>query len=91
MAAEAAVRELDWLSLEYALDPCVLMAEQGDSRYPRAAALWLSRLLTEREVELEEAALAVASLAALTTRSSREAAAVLEELTRQPHARRPPT
>jgi hypothetical protein len=88
VAAESAARELTWLSLEYALDLLVLMGEQGDKRYERAAVRWLSRLLVERELELGEADLAVAGLAALTGRSNREAIALLEELIRRPHPMR---
>jgi hypothetical protein len=89
LGAEMAAREIGWLSLEYALDLCVLFAEKDDPRYPRAAARWLSRLLAERELELSEAALALGSLAALPERSSVEAAAVLKALTNRPRPVRP--
>jgi hypothetical protein len=88
LGAETAAREIGWLSLEYALDLCVLFAEKDDPRYRRAASRWLSRLLAERELELSEAALALGSLAALPERSSAEAAAVLQELIRRPHRKR---
>src|SRR5205814_300 len=40
-----------WLSLNYALDLLVLIAEKAPEKYPRASARWLERLLGERELE----------------------------------------
>jgi hypothetical protein len=90
--AVAAARELSWLDLKDSLDLLMLMGEKGDPRYERAAARWVSRLFSERELEVGESALAVAAVGALTGRSGGEALAVLEELVRRPrHHRRTPS
>jgi hypothetical protein len=89
LGAEAAARELGGLSLDYALDLLILIAAQRDPRFPRAAVRWLSRLLSERELELDEVGLAASSLVALQGRTARDAVALLEELTRRPRPKRP--
>jgi hypothetical protein len=63
--------------------------EQDPQRYRRAAVRWLARLLVEREIELEDAALAAAALGALSHRGAREAAQLLMELARRPRPERP--
>src|SRR5213594_4066793 len=84
-AAESAARDFGWLSLEYALELLVLFAEHRDPRYPRAAVRWLSRLLDERDLEADEAALAVSAALALEGRTASNAAAILRELVHRPH------
>jgi hypothetical protein len=42
-----AAAELDHVRLDDALEILVLMAEQADPRFDRAAARWVGRLLTE--------------------------------------------
>ena len=63
MQAEAAARELRWLSLLDAVDLCVLMASEDVERYERAARRWFQRLVAERDdLTLEQAQLAIACL-----------------------------
>jgi hypothetical protein len=67
----------------------LLGEKDSDSRYERAAARWLSRLLAERELEVSESVSAVAAVGALAGRSSQEALAMLKELVHQPVTERP--
>jgi hypothetical protein len=84
LGADAAAREIGWLSLDDALKLCLLFAEKEPERYRRAGVRWLSRLLVERQLDLDEAALAASSLAALTGRSSEEARSSLAALVNRP-------
>jgi len=51
---ESAARELPRLSIEDALSILLLMAEQNDGRYHRAAARWAGRLIAEQQLSLED-------------------------------------
>jgi hypothetical protein len=42
-----AAAELQWVNLGDSLEILALMAQDGDSRFERAAARWVGRLLTE--------------------------------------------
>jgi len=67
LSALAPARDLPQLSLVDALELTVLVAREDPRRHPRVAARWLLRLLEEQpDVMIEEAALAAASLVALT-------------------------
>jgi len=60
LQAEAAARELDCLNLEDALRFVLLLRQQGDRRYERAAVRFCGRVLAERRAvgfELAEALL----------------------------------
>jgi hypothetical protein len=51
---ESAARELPQLSLEDSLAVLLLMADQNDGRYHRAAAKWAGRLSSEQQLTMEE-------------------------------------
>jgi uncharacterized protein (DUF2384 family) len=51
---ESAARELPQLSLEDALAVLLLMADQNDGRYYRAAAKWAGRLISEQQLSMED-------------------------------------
>jgi hypothetical protein len=51
---ESAARELPQLSLDDSLAVLLLMAEQNDGRYHRAAAKWAGRLISEKRLEMED-------------------------------------
>jgi hypothetical protein len=51
---ESAARELPQLSLEDSLAVLLLMAEQNDPRYHRAAAKWAGRLISEHRLGMED-------------------------------------
>src|SRR4051812_34003588 len=51
---ESAARELPQLSLEDSLAVLLLMADQNDSRYHRAAAKWAGRLISEQQLTMED-------------------------------------
>ena len=51
---ESAARALPQLSLEDSLAVLLLMAEQNDARYHRAAAKWAGRLISERRLGMED-------------------------------------
>lgn len=51
---ESAARALPRLSLEDALSILLLMAEQNDGRYHRAAAKWAGRLIAEHQLSMED-------------------------------------
>ena len=66
LEALGAAHELGRLTLADALGLTVLLAERDPARYERAAVRWLGRWLLEAGgVELEEAQLVAAALAAL--------------------------
>jgi hypothetical protein len=50
----AAAADLPSVDLTDALRVCVLMAQQGDRRYERAAVRWLARLSLEARPSLED-------------------------------------
>jgi hypothetical protein len=80
--AEMAARELGQLSLEDALQLCVLYAATNGARYERAAVPWLERLLAERRPSLEEVGLAVAALSELRDGKSAGSTFTLRRLVR---------
>jgi len=58
--ALAAADELPQLQLADALEVLVLLAQAGDPRFERAAALWVGRLLVENRIDLRDARFAMA-------------------------------
>jgi hypothetical protein len=75
VAALAAARELPQLTLLDAVELTMLIARKDSGRFPRATARWLERLLEEdRDLTIEEAALAASCLASVPGGSYREAA-----------------
>jgi len=54
MLIESAARELPALSLEDSLAVLLVMAEQQDGRYPRAAAKWAGRAIAEKRLSLDD-------------------------------------
>ena len=92
IAAEAAARELAWLSLDDALAYCLLLLRRDPDRYPRAALRWHARWETEaRPVTLAESQLALASLAALHSTPEVQAVKVLHSLAQRGPASRSPS
>jgi hypothetical protein len=81
--AETAARELGWLSLEDALQLCVLYAATDRARYERAAVRWLERLLAERQPSLEDVGLAIGALAELGNGKSAVGTFTLRRLARR--------
>lgn len=51
---EATARQVETVNLEDALSILVLMAEQRDARYERAAARWAARVAAERRLGLAD-------------------------------------
>ena len=51
---ESAARDLPRLSIGDALSILLLMAEQSDGRYHRAAAKWAGRLISEQQLSMED-------------------------------------
>jgi hypothetical protein len=89
VAALAAARELPQLSLVDALELTLLVARKDPRRHPRVAARWLLRYLEEDpEAGIEKAALAAASLVALTGVGYLEAAQTLAMAERATRRRR---
>jgi hypothetical protein len=77
-AAEAAARELGFLSLPNALELVILYAEQDSPKFERAAVRWLARLALERdELRLSDALLAASSLVVLRTAEREPASGTL--------------
>ena len=67
--AELAAREMGWVPLREALALVVLYAADGDPRFERAAARWLSRLTAEvPELTIQEIQFAAAALQAMPSR-----------------------
>ncbi len=65
----AAAAELPRLELDDALEVLLLIADQDERRFPRAATRWLGRLALERpELSLPELRLALAACELLPTR-----------------------
>jgi uncharacterized protein (DUF2384 family) len=54
LLVESAARELPQISLEDALAVLLLMAERNDARYPRAAAKWAGRVISEKRLSMED-------------------------------------
>lgn len=54
MLVESAARALPEVSLEDSLSVLLLMAEQNDGRFHRAAARWAGRAIAERRLSLED-------------------------------------
>jgi hypothetical protein len=80
----AAARELPQLSLPDALELTLLCARKDPRRFQRVAARWLQRYLDEHpETTIDEAAMVVASLAALIGDRHTEAAGMLRSLAAQ--------
>jgi hypothetical protein len=80
VVAEAVIRELGRVTLADALDLCVLAARKDRKRASRYAVRWLQRLLEERPLTVEEAALAATALAALGGPGHDAACAALYDL-----------
>jgi hypothetical protein len=89
ITAEAAARELGWLSLPDALAYCLLLLGRDPARYRRAALRWHARW--EKEVEqatFVESQLALASLAALGSVPDEKALKLLQALAEREGRRR---
>jgi uncharacterized protein (DUF2384 family) len=71
MLVESTARALPAVSLEDSLAVLLLMAEQNDGRFHRAAARWAGRAITERRLSLED---------------SRRVLALVEVMLTAPHA-----
>jgi hypothetical protein len=83
LAAEMAVREMDYVSLPNALALTLLIGEESPERYERAAARWHALFVFEAKgIGLAESQLALAALAALVGPGSEAAAATLAQLAR---------
>ena len=87
--AVAAAKDLPRLSLADALELTVLVARKDPHRHPRVAARWLLRFLEEDpHATIDEAALAAASLIALTGVAHQEAARTLWAMAERATSRR---
>jgi hypothetical protein len=76
----AAAAELPSVPLEDALDICLALLELEPDSYPRIATRWGSRLALERKLDLVDAQLAFAALAALPGPGARAGAEALIEI-----------
>jgi hypothetical protein len=76
----AAAAELPSVPLEDALDICLALLELEPDTYPRTAARWGSRLAIERRLDLVDAQLALAALAALPGPGAKAGAEALIEI-----------
>jgi hypothetical protein len=76
----AAAAELPSVPLEDALDVCLALLDLEPDSYPRIATRWGSRLAIERKLDLVDAQLAFAALAALPGPSARAGAEALIEV-----------
>lgn len=76
----AAAAELPSVPLEDALDICLALLELEPDNYPRIATRWGSRLAIERKLDLVDAQLAFAALAALPGPGARAGAEALIEI-----------
>lgn len=89
LMALAAAKDLPPLSLVDALELTVLVARKEPRRHQRVAARWLLRYLEEDpHATIDEAALAVTSLAALTGVAHEEAALTLRAVAERATSRR---
>ena len=84
----AAAAELPSVPLEDALDICLALLELEPDSYPRIATRWGSRLAIERKLDLVDAQLAFAALAALPGPSARAGAEALIEVSARHDLRR---
>src|ERR1700733_12205249 len=76
----AAAAELPSVPLEDALDICLALLELEPDTYPRTATRWGSRLAIERKLDLVDAQLALAALAALPGAGAKAGADALIEI-----------
>ena len=76
----AAAAELPSVPLEDALDICLALLELEPDTYPRTATRWGSRLAIERKLDLVDAQLALAALAALPGPGAKAGADALIEI-----------
>jgi len=76
----AAAAELPSVPLEDALDICLALLELEPDSYPRIATRWGSRLAIEQKLDLVDAQLAFAALAALPGPGARAGAEALIEI-----------
>ena len=76
----AAAAELPSVPLEDALDICLALLELEPNSYPRIATRWGSQLAIERKLDLVDAQLAFAALAALPGPGARAGAEALIEV-----------
>ena len=89
LMALAAAKDLPQLNLADPLELTVLVARMEPRRHPRVAARWLLRFLEEHpHLTIEEAALAVSSLIALTGVAYQEAATTLRAMAERATRRR---
>jgi len=70
-------RELGRISLAEALELTALVARKDPRRHPRVASRWVRRYLEEFEPTLDEVALVIGALTALTGERHAEAPRVL--------------
>jgi len=77
----AIARELPTVGLEDALAIALALLEREPGCFPRTGARWGARLVLERRLELDDAQLAFAALAALDGRQPRAGVEALAELT----------
>jgi hypothetical protein len=81
MLVEAAAAECEHIDLPEALEICLLLADEHDSRFGFAAVRWHARLCLEVRLGLDEAILALGALATLRDPARRTVgAAALEGL-----------
>lgn len=89
IAAEAAARELGWVSLPDALAYCLLLLRLDPDRYARAALRWHARWETEApDASLADSQLALACLVALEHKKEEHLLAPLNALARRGQPRR---
>jgi hypothetical protein len=87
--ALAAAKDLPQLGLVDALELTILVAQKDPRRHPRVASRWLLRYLEEDpHATIEEAGLAVSSLAALTGVAHEEASQTLLAMAERATSRR---
>jgi hypothetical protein len=84
----AAAAELPSVPLEDALDICLALLDLEPDTYPRTAARWGSRLAIERKLDLVDAQLALAALAALPGPGAKAGADALIEISSRYGVRR---
>jgi len=84
----AAAAELPSVPLEDALDICLALLDLEPHTYPRLAARWGSRLAIERKLDLVDAQLALAALAALPGPGAKAGAEALIEISTRNGLRR---
>jgi hypothetical protein len=80
LGGEVGALELPSVPLDDALDICLALLELEPDSYPRIATRWGSRLAIERKLDLVDAQLAFAALAALPGPSARAGVEALIEI-----------